>query len=337
MDGFEDGDVKVGNVNKYLLYVFQDGSWRHGTALDTLLGEACLHDGDISQNKNPETELYYVCTSQLTPDTVLKWVPASDLYNDTHDAEGECKKLGEYGLGNLLIGRVNTHKKYVCDEGKFRRATDKEISDDRACVSYVYNYIFRMKGRFNKCLNDGTWKSVAEKDSGVVNDFAGQEYKTVIIDDQQWMAENMNYDTTGSYCVGDLESNCDKYGRLYTWEMAMVICPAGWHLPSQLEWKTLIEAVGGESYAGTALKSKDNHMWNNYGGTDVYGFCALPAGYRNSTGVYEGEKQAAYFWNSTKMNKENAYDVAMYNTSTYAKWNQCLGLGVGASVRCIQD
>ena len=59
---------------------------------------------------------------------------------------------------------------------------------------------------------------------------------------ETWMAENLNYETANSWCYGDKEENCAKYGRLYTWAAAMEACPTGWHLPSQDEWKELIVA-----------------------------------------------------------------------------------------------
>ncbi len=109
----------------------------------------------------------------------------------------------------------------------------------------------------------------------------GNEYKTIVIGTQTWMAENLNFKeeqigpTRGSKCYDDKESNCDKYGRLYEWYDAEEVCPDGWHLPTIAEWNTLISYVGND--AGTKLKAM-NTDWRDGPGTDDYGFAALPGG-----------------------------------------------------------
>jgi len=111
----------------------------------------------------------------------------------------------------------------------------------------------------------------------------GQNYKTVTIGKQVWMAQNLNYDVPGNYtdlCYSNVSANCTKYGRLYNWATAMAlppecnsspldekkcviktpyhrgICPEGWHIPSAEEWSILM--YFGES----RLKAKTG--WNNY-------------------------------------------------------------------------
>jgi len=61
-------------------------------------------------------------------------------------------------------------------------------------------------------------------------------YKYVIIDNQIWMAENLNYkyaeeDSLNSWCYDNKIYNCKKYGRLYDFDAARQACPDGWHLP----------------------------------------------------------------------------------------------------------
>jgi len=119
-------------------------------------------------------------------------------------------------------------------------------------------------------------------------EYGGKTYRTVKIGTQIWMAENLNYagpnGDIGRYYDND-PANGEKYGRLYTWNEAMEVCPPGWHLPSAREWLTLADFAGGEKIAGMKLKAKSG--WNEKGnGTDDYGFSALPGGRGFSDGSF---------------------------------------------------
>ncbi|MDR2593094.1 MAG: fibrobacter succinogenes major paralogous domain-containing protein [Chitinispirillales bacterium] len=113
----------------------------------------------------------------------------------------------------------------------------------------------------------------------------GRIYHTVNIETQIWMAENMNYATDSSWCYDSSSANCDKYGRLYAWTAAMMVCPTGWHLPTSQEWQTLIDYAGGNLSAGSKLKAMSGWC-NNVNGTDQYGFSALPGGHRRTRDSY---------------------------------------------------
>ena len=158
----------------------------------------------------------------------------------------------------------------------------------------------------------------------------GKVYRTVKIGDQVWMAENLNFETDSSYCYNDSAEYCAKYGRLYEWSAAMDACPSGWHLPDTAEWRTLLDAVGGDSIAGTKLKSTSG--WNSDGnGTDDFGFTVLPAGGWDNK-MFEGE--AAGFWSSVGYGNyaaairllADAFAVRLISGRTY----------VGHSVRCVK-
>ena len=178
----------------------------------------------------------------------------------------------------------------------------------------------------------------------------GQVYKQVTIGKQTWMAENLNYNTEISWCVGEYsetkKGDCDKYGRLYTWDAAMEACPKGWHLPSFEEWDVLLTTVGGQLTAGEVLKSTSG--WHNNGnGIDAFGFSVLPAGVRIAHGsyydefgdsfyVYGGDGASTSFWCSTD---ESYYAYYMYLNYDY----EYIDSGNndrkdnGYSVRCLKD
>ena len=194
----------------------------------------------------------------------------------------------------------------------------------------------------------------------------GQSYKTVSIGTQTWMAQNLNYETANSYCYGNTPSNCTKYGRLYTWAAAMDsagswsangkgcgdaktctptypvrgVCPTGWHLPTNAEFETLCTAVGGSSTAGTKLKLTSG--WNDFegksgNGVDAYSFSALPAGYRNYNEDYNFEGNYAFFWSSTEISSNYAYDMDLRYSNDYASLKNGSLKNDGFSVRCVKD
>ena len=198
----------------------------------------------------------------------------------------------------------------------------------------------------------------------------GQTYRTVKIGTQTWMAENLNYEMRNSYCYNDTDSNCTKYGRLYTWAAAMDsvgewstngkgcgydltcsptypvrgVCPEGWHLPSNDEWEALIVAVDGSiteytnsNTAGSKLKSLTG--WKAYIGItneDGFGFSALSAGYRGSYGSFYFEGNYAYFWSSTENDSGSAYsmDLDYYYDNAYLSDDVKY---YGFSVRCVKN
>ncbi len=163
----------------------------------------------------------------------------------------------------------------------------------------------------------------------------GKTYRTVQIGNQTWMAENLNFASKQSKCYDNKESNCDKYGRLYVWSEKMVanVCPSGWHLPSKGEFETLLENVGGENTAGTALKSRSG-WYNNGNGRDEYGFGALPAG--NCDDLFNLEGNIAFFWSSTERSELFAYYLNLNYNDELAGVDYITTI-FGFSVRCVKN
>ena len=187
-------------------------------------------------------------------------------------------------------------------------------------------------------------------------------YKTKNIGSQTWMAENLNYKTTNSYCYNDSAKYCEKYGRLYTWATVMDsagkwssngkgcsfdnkcsptypvrgICPSGWHLPTNNEFETLFNTVGGQSIAGEKLKSTSGWYGNIGNGTDAYSFTALPTGYRNDNGYFDYEELYTYFWSSTEASGSSAYYMRLRSTSASSDL-KTIFKNNALSVRCIKD
>jgi len=184
----------------------------------------------------------------------------------------------------------------------------------------------------NKICNENNYNPVTQHcNIFTINDARdGKNYNTIVIGNQYWMAENVNYYLSDSKCNNDKGANCDKYGRLYAWKTATYACPSGWHLPSIAEWDTLINFVG--SNAGTKLKASSD--WNYGAGTDDYGFSALPGGSCSYDGSFQNVGDFGGWWSSSNTGNGAAYLMTIngeYATSTNS------GQGNLYSVRCLQD
>jgi uncharacterized protein (TIGR02145 family) len=174
-------------------------------------------------------------------------------------------------------------------------------------------------------------------------------YQAVKIGDQTWMAENLNYSISGSYSYDESSGNASTYGRLYDWTTANTVCPAGWHLPSDAEWRQLEVFLGMDPkvalldwYRGDAeggmLKAEGTLLWEspNAGATNITGFTALPGGYRSPTGVYGGIKTHAGFWSSTGNTSGKAIYRALHKDKDKVG-RDFYDKGYGFSVRCVKN
>jgi uncharacterized protein (TIGR02145 family) len=187
---------------------------------------------------------------------------------------------------------------------------------------------------------------------GTLNDSRdGKSYKTVTIGGTKWMAENLNYQTDSSFCYNHDNSMCSKYGRLYQWNKAMSVCPSGWRLPTQQEWRDLIAAAGGEDEAGKNLITETG--WSAVMGegtpigTNRYGFSALPGGagvmssllFEGGAGNFIVEGFAGYWWSATEKSTNSYFNTIIVGAG------ENVGVNTNASnnhvtiysVRCIQN
>jgi len=169
----------------------------------------------------------------------------------------------------------------------------------------------------------------------------GKKYVYVKIGSQTWMAENLNYNASGSKCYDDLESNCNTYGRLYSWTTANTVCPEGWRLPSDDDWVVLMKSINPGCYkkdycllAATNLKAAN--VWGG-NGTDDYGFAALlGGGYYLDIYYYVGEY--GLWWSSTtnENNSNNANYITIFiDDSSVGYFDDDKNFSY--SVRCLKD
>lgn len=191
-------------------------------------------------------------------------------------------------------------------------------------------------------------------DTLLVDERDGQSYKIEKIGKQIWMAQNLNFAVDSSWCYNNKNSNCDTYGRLYQWTAAMDInvrylndsagriidyphqgvCPKGWHIPADEEWKMLADyARDSSSFKLNKERSSDYGLslisvtgWfdslGTYGGTDEYRFKILPAGKRWRQGSGRPFSFCllgtnAYFWSTYEYNSKGVYYWGAYVGAAY--------------------
>lgn len=124
-----------------------------------------------------------------------------------------------------------------------------------------------------------------------------QTYRTVKIAGLEWLGDNLNYKTEGSFCYKDDDDQCMVYGRLYTWDAAKKACPAGFRLPTHADFESLWTAAGADFNAGYLIKA--DYGWSgDTNGNDTLKFSAMPAGNRFDDETYGNTAKFAFFWSS---------------------------------------
>lgn len=228
---------------------------------------------------------------------------------------------------------------------------------------------------FNGCKNGGddtNGKTTAAFNLGktyeTMTDQDGNEYETITIGTQTWMAENLRTThyrngedipevtdntawtrlSTGAYCNYNNTRNSDTiatYGRLYNWYAvsdSRNICPKGWHVPTNADWITLITYLGGDSVAGGKMKETRTAHWitPNTGASNESGFTALPGGGRDENGAMGSVGSDGYWWSSTGLSTIFVdyvwYWSVHYNDSYVSSRNIDSGKN-GYSVRCVKN
>jgi uncharacterized protein (TIGR02145 family) len=156
-------------------------------------------------------------------------------------------------------------------------------------------------------------------------------------DEKKWAAL-----TTHGYCWygNDSVSYFPTYGALYNGYVIMTdkLCPEGWHVPSNMEWGTLVDYLGGEVMAGNRLKEAGTNYWvgPNTLATNESGFTALPGGFRYQDGLFHDFGFGGYWWTSTQQSTSRLYFRHLYyedfKVFTFPNLKKN-----GFSVRCLKD
>ncbi|HKI89640.1 MAG TPA: FISUMP domain-containing protein [Draconibacterium sp.] len=189
--------------------------------------------------------------------------------------------------------------------------------------------------------------------AGIVTDVDGNKYPTVVIGEQIWMKENLKVQhapdgsTIKSYCYNNDNTLEENYGRLYTWNVAMNeskedktqgICPNGWHLPSDEDFKILEKQLG--------MSTQEVDMVNTWRGANIgtklklggsSGFDALLSGRMETSGEFSMLGRAEFLWTSTEYGENAAWRRVLDDTKdNVGRWNT-FPKKYAFSVRCLKD
>lgn len=208
-----------------------------------------------------------------------------------------------------------------------------------------------------------SFNSLAQKKGKFTDKRDKKTYETVQIGTQIWMAENLAFKTdTGCWAYNNKPENVETYGYLYTWYNAQNVCPLGWKLPAEEDWKILEISLGMTpeiiendawrgNKAGGKLKEADTIHWSNPNkeATNETGFTALPGGYRVGIGEFFDIRNVGVWWSSTEkpevvgdfeeepevLTINGCYRGLGYDYGSIAK--NCMQKNIGLSVRCVKE
>ena len=360
---------KDGSVKKIRLFLDGRGlAFRYGSSLKyewrtsdvstgshTLKAKAFDNSGAISEDEI-QVSIGNVLKPSFSADTTL--ISIGDTVNFRSQSTGGTDKM-EWHFGDGKISNNRNPSHVYPEKGSY---------SVKLTVSNAYGSRSRLKEDYITVIGEtGTFTD--ERD--------GREYEWVKIGDQVWMAENLNYalddrDAGNDWCYKDIPENCDVYGRLYSWEAVIQgerssttnpsgvqgVCPDGWHLPSDDEWKELEKHLGmshseaqkegwgtkrgtneGSKLAGEAELWNEGPLKNNeaFGSS---GFTAIPGGFRwdlftDRTYFFMGH--SSIFWTCTvaTYSLEKWVRRIPYNNKSIYRYSESRDFRM--SVRCVRN
>jgi uncharacterized protein (TIGR02145 family) len=310
---------------------------------------------------NPIDPLY-----ELTPPSNLELMVLSDSeinlnWTDNTAYESGFRIVRDGGSGFVKVADVNANVTEYTDSG----------------LSFGQIYDYRVLAFTSVNNSDYSATATATACMSCVVDIDDNFYETIQIGDQEWMAENLRVThyrdgtaithvtdnsvwgplATEAYCIynNNASNEVDTYGALYNWYAVVDsrnIAPAGWHVPTDDEWKELEATLGmaqsevdTEGYRGTNEGSKlagNADLWftgalENVSEFGSSGFMALPSGFRYIIyGHYTDMGSNTYFWSTTQRSeysawirhlKSNGSDILRsYDNKDY-----------GFAIRCLRD
>ena len=273
-------------------------------------------------------------------------------------ASGICWSSSSNPTIKLTTKTVTPDKKGTL--GLFR-STMNRLENNK--TYHVRTYAIYNDGKSDDVVYGNEQKFTFNSETLPIKDIDGNVYHTVKIGKQVWMVENLK---TTKYRDGSPISNIPdsaiwkklnegarcayknqvdyiaKYGQFYNWYAVndpRKLAPVGWHIPTDEEWETLTEYLGGEKVAGGMLKEANTSSWEspNIEATNESGFNAIPGGYRTNNGVSGFCGEWGFWWSATERSNLPFACSRFIVTNNSGIGKQFYPKSYGFSLRCVKD
>ena len=235
----------------------------------------------------------------------------------------------------------------------------KKVRDELTNLQTSNNKLSKENEKFKTDLGELSKKNLELEAKLEAVELEKTSFKTVKIGNQVWTSKNLDVATyrngdvipqvqdenawenltTGAWCYYDNDtSNGTKYGKLYNWYAVndpRGLAPNGYHIPTDAEWTQLSDYLGGESEAGTKMKSTSGWVENG-NGTNSSGFSGLPGGNRSGDGAFNTIGEYGNWWSSTEFDTYSAWSRHLdYSNGYVLRFTN--DKDYGFSVRCLRD
>jgi len=335
-----------------------------------------MSDNSLMQFELKRSGMTYISIHDLAGRVLLKQERYLDQGLNTFRINGFGKGMyfvtirnGFESLSGTLLCTDSKESSYRLEYLESSSAGDKDIevkgSANEITMDYEPGDVLKLtatSGSYTSVYAFSPLQSAAVTfDFYTCTDWEGNKYASARIGTQLWMAENLkstkyntgtqipnitdaytwflHFEPAFAWYDNDI-SNKSEYGALYNWYAASnaALCPTGWHVPTDAEWTTLINYLGGAAVAGGMLKEPGNAHWvtPNIGATNSSGFTALPGGYRSYDGIFFVKGNSGYFWTSTAVNEPYSYRLGLFSGSEIIE-SHFSSKTEGYSIRCIKN
>ena len=328
--------------------MLSDSMVRNTGSITSLNFEQAVLIGQVDVNQdvvNTEVQVHYsggngydYSSQEIKSNSVhgLKLILSSGYFSLQRSAVLKLKVIGKATTSGIAIfpviigGQEGEIKIIVNGDSKPTSGYGPNFKDVEGTVYksvYIGNQLWQAENLRTTKFNDGTPIPVVENQSTWFKNFSSNTSQPMVSIYNNDLSLKQHQGVLYNWYVIDSLSNGNKK-----------ICPQGWHVPTDNDWKILEEYLGGSERAGGKMKEVGSLNWvnPNTSATNESLFSALPSGYRLYNGNYSYMGNYGFYWSSTENGTSHAYFRYLYNESARIIKNS-IYKSSGFSIRCIKD